>query len=280
MIGVASTMRFRVSTVLGFVAVLSSGCWVTTSEHDRVKGELERRIVSMETNDVQRREQLQAAVDQATAQVRTLNEQLEQARTQTRNLADLGVRIDGLEERLRTVNGSLDEINHANDQNTQARTAMENRVVTIERRVGIAPQVDPSQIPADNAQLVAQARQAFEAREYTRARFLTGTLLQRAPTDPNADDALLLQGRCLIAENRAATAVQDLNRLMQTYPSSDLIPDTLAVIAEAYVGLRMCTYAQRSLRLLVERHGSTTAGRAARARLEQVRSLPREACGG
>lgn len=267
-------------TILPFVALVASGCWVTTSEHDRVKSELERRIGALENNDRQRREQLQQAVDQATAQVRTLNEQLDQARAQTRNLADLGTRFDAMDERIRTLTGALDELRHALDENTQARAQLDTRLTAAERRIGIAPQVDPSQIPADNGQLLTMARGAYDNREFARARFLTQTLLTRAPQDPLADDALLLQARCLIAENRAASGVQELNRLMQNYPQGDAVPEALSVLAEAFVNLRMCTQAQRTLRLLIERHGRTAPGMAARARLEQVRALPREACGG
>jgi TolA-binding protein len=267
-------------TVLVFAALVASGCWVTTSEHDRVKGDFERRIGALENNDRQRREQLQRAVDQATAQVQTLNEQLEQARTQTRNLADLGVRLDAMDERIRTLTGALDELRHALDESIQVRAQLDARLTAAERRIGIAPQVDPSQIPSDNGQLLAMARSAYDSREFARARFLTQTLLTRAPQDPLADDALLLQARCLIAENRAASGVQELNRLMQNYPQGDAVPEALSVLAEAFVNLRMCTQAQRTLRLLIERHGRTAPGTAARARLEQVRALPREACGG
>ena len=275
-----STVTLRKPLALWALVAATSACWVTTSEHDRVKTDFDRRLGALENNDRQRREQLQQAVDQATAQVRTLNAQLEQARAQTRNLADLGTRFDAMDERLRTLNGALDELRHALDESTQARTQLDTRVTAAERRIGIAPVVDPSQIPADNAQLLAMARAAFDGREFARARFLTQTLLTRAAQDPLADDALLLQSRCLIAENRAASAVQELNRLMQTYPQGDAVPEGLSVLSEAFVNLRMCTQAQRTLRLLVERHGRTPAGTAARARLEQVRTLPREACGG
>ncbi len=259
---------------------LTAGCWVTSGEHDAAKRALETRIHSLETNDQRRREQLNEAVEQATRQVRTLNEQLEQARTQTRNLADLGARLDTVEERIRTLTGALDEARHADESASQSRTQVANRIEAVERRLGILPAVDPSQVPADNTQLLAQARQAFEARDYPRARFLAGALLQRAAQDPLADDALLLQARAQLAESRAATAVQDLNRLLQTYPQGDAVPEALATLAEAFVGLRMCTEAQRTLRLLVERHGRTPAGSTARARLDAVRNLPREACGG
>jgi hypothetical protein len=178
----------------------------------------------LENRDQQRRQQLQEAVDQATSQVRTLNEQLEQARTQTRNMADIGVRLDDLETRIRTLTGTLDELRHSLDEATSARSQVANRVEAVERRLGIAPLVDANQIPADNGQLLALARTAFEARDYPRTRFLAQALVQRAAQDPNADDAMLLIARAQLAENRAATAVQELNRLLQTYPQGDAVP--------------------------------------------------------
>ena len=262
---------------LGFA--MSAAC-ATSSELERTRTVLETRLTALETNDQQRRRQLQEAVEQATSQVRTLTAQLEQARTQTRNLADLSSRFESIEERLRTLTGTLEDMRHMLDESNNARTQVASRVEAVERRLGLAPLVDPSQIPADNAQVLALARQAFEARDYPRARFLAQALVQRAPQDPSADDALLLQARSQLAENRAATAVQDLNRLLQTYPSGDAVPDALAVLADAFVNLRMCVQAQRTLRLLIERHGRTPAGAAARTRLEAVRALPREACGG
>ena len=273
-------MGHRTLRIAAAIALLSSasGCWVTTTEHDHVRQALETRIRSLESNDQQRRQQLNEAVERATAQVQTLNEQLEQARTQTRNTADLGARIESFDERIRGLTGTLEELRHSLDEATQARAQVGNRVEAVERRLGIAPLVDPSQVPADNAQLLAQARQAFDGRDYPRARFLANALLTRAAADPLADDALLLVARAQLAENRAATAVQELNRLMQSYPTGDAVPEALSTLAEAFTNLRMCTQAQRTLRLLIERHGRTPAGTQAPARLEAVRRLPREAC--
>ncbi len=260
------------------MASLSTGCWVTTSEADHTRRAFETRVRALETNDQQRRQQLSEAVERATAQVATLNEQLEQARTQTRNTADLGARIESFEERIRGLTGTLEELRHSLDEGSQARSQVTTRVEAMERRLGIAPMVDPSQVPADNTALLALARQAFDARDYPRARFLAQALVARASTDPLADDARLLVARGQLAENRAATAVQELNALIQAYPAGDAVPEALATLAEAYTNLRMCTFAQRTLRLLIERHGRTPAGTSAPARLEAVRRLPRESC--
>ena len=270
--------RSNVGLVAVAAALFHPACWVTSGEFDHSRSAMEARIHALESSDQQRRQQLQQAVDQATAQVRTLNEQLEQARTQTRNLADLGSRFDTMEERLRTITGALDELRHQLEEAMNARSQIATRIDAVERRLGITALVDASQIPADNAQLLTQARTAFDARDFARARFLANALVQRAAQDPLADDAQLLVARAHLAENRAATAVQELNRLLQNYPSGDAVPDALSALSEAFVNLRMCTEAQRTLRLLAERHARTPAGSAARGRLEQVRALPREAC--
>jgi TolA-binding protein len=259
-------------------AFLLPACWVTSGEFDHARSAMEARIHGLESNDQQRRQQLQSAVDNATTQVRTLNEQLEQARTQTRNLADLGSRFDTMEERLRTITGALDELRHQLEEAVNARQQIATRTDVIERRLGITALVDAAQIPQDNQQLLTMARTAFDGRDFARARFLANALLQRAAQDPLADDAELIVARAHVAENRAATAVQELNRLLQNYPSGDAVPEALSTLSEAFLNLRMCTEAQRTLRLLAERHARTPAGTAARGRLEQVRALPREAC--
>lgn len=268
----------RQGLFLAVWGLVAPGCWVTSGEFDHSRSAMEARIHALESNDQQRRQQLNQAVENATAQVRTLNEQLEQARTQTRNLADLGSRFEAMEERLRTITGALDELRHQLDETATARGQITTRVDAVERRLGITALVDASQIPQDNQQLLTMARSAFDGRDFARARFLASALLQRAPQDPFADDAQLIVARAHLAENRAATAVQELNRLLQSYPSGDAVPDALSTLSEAFLNLRMCTEAQRTLRLLSERHARTTAGADARRRLDQVRALPREAC--
>ena len=277
-----TTSQRSIALVLALAAA-SSGCLVFKSDYER----LEARVTAAEQADQQRRRQLSDAIDNATRQVQTLNEQLENARTQTRNLANIGSRIDGLEEQLRTISGGVAECRHALEQGTVSNTelhsqltALEHRITELERRTGLAPAVDPNQIPQVPAEIMNQARQALTARDFNRARALANALIQRAPLDPLADDARLLVGRSYMQDNRAATAVQEFQRLLTDYPAGDTIPDALTEMVEALIRLGLCAPAQRTLRILIDRHGSTPQGQAARRRLEEVRHLPRAACTG
>ena len=267
----------------------SSGCFATSSEHDV----LQRRVVAMDTRlhaieaaDHDR----QAQLTRADQQVRMLNEQLEQARTQTRNLADLGARLDGIDEQIRQLHGSTDEVRrtvetNGTDESTQ-RQELANRLSAIERRVHEArvqmrlDQPDPQEIPSTPADIMTQARSAMTAQQYDRVRLLAGTLLQRTPQDPLADDAQLLVAQSYGAQNRNATAVQEFQRLLATYPSADTVPQALSDMAEALVRLGLCVPAQRTLRLLIDRSASSPQGQAARRRIEEVRRMPRTVCQG
>ncbi len=252
---------------------------------------LEQRMGVVENRDEERRRQLSQAVERASQEVRTLTQQLEQARAQTRNLADLGVRLDGLDEQLRTVNGGLAELRRAVETSgtdvaslrstlVAQVAAIERRVLEVERRTGLAAAVDPNQIPQNPADIMTQARAALTARDYVRTRALAAALLQRAPQDALADDARLLIGRSFAQEGRNATAVQEYQRVLTDFPTGDAVPDALTELSDALVRLGMCEPAQRTLRILIDRHGSTPQGQAARRRLEDVRRLPRQACTG
>jgi TolA-binding protein len=282
-VGAARPVARGLALALGAFAL--SHCVVMQSDFER----LERRVTTVERNDSERRQQLQNAILQATGQVQTLNQQLEQARAQTRDLANLTARFDGIDEQMRSLNGGLEEIRHTIESSTTEQnalrttlstqlSALEHRITEVERRVGLAPAVDPNQIPADNGQLMAQARQALAARDFNRTRALVAALLQRAPSDALAPEARLLNARTYFQEGRNATAAQEYQRILTDAPNSPVAPDAMAEMAEAFVNLGLCTPAQRTLRLLTERFASTPQARAARTRLQQVQHLPRAAC--
>lgn len=278
-----------VKTALSVVLLVTTApaCLTLASQTDA----LQTRVVTLEHAEADRRRLLH----DAEAQVQALTAQLDQARAQTRNLADLGARLDGIEEQLRQLHGAIDETQRSvtttvstlgADQTAQRQeiatrlAAIEHRITEVERRVGLAPAVDPAQIPNAPADIITQARQALTNRDFIRARALASALLQRSPQDALADDARLVIARSHVAENHNATAVQEYQQLLNDFPSGDTVPDALSEMAEALVRLGLCVPAQRTLRILIERHAQTPQGQAARHRLEEVRHLPRATCTG
>lgn len=268
---------------LGAVGV--QGCLVTTQTHDAL---VQRVDVIERASQAQRRE-----LDEAREHIRQLQERADAAEVRSRAIADQAVRLESAEETLRAVRGSVTElqqrVSDANNLPAAVRStlmpeindrlaALDRRLLAAEQRVGIAPLVPADQIPADAAGILAAAQSALDGRDYNRARFLTGVLLDRFARDATADDARLVNARSFAAENRNANAVQEYRRIVQDFPQSDLMPRVLNEMAEAFVRLTMCGPAQSTLRTLTERFPQAPEAAVARRRIEEIRRLPRAAC--
>jgi TolA-binding protein len=259
------------------IASVSTGCFASSSAHEA----LDRRVVIMEAAERQRRPQLETQE----RRVNALIENLERVRNQLGSVADMANRMEGFDRDIRALRGAVEEMRQTlgdvgdnRTQLSQVLSRIEERVLMLERRTGLAPAVDPASIPADNAALITDANRSLQSNDLVRLRALATALLSRAPQDPLADDARMLLGQASMREQRWATAIQEFRRLVADYPQGDRVPDALAEMAEGFVRLGWCTEAQRSLRLIVDRYASSPRAAAARTRLDEVRRLPRSAC--
>jgi TolA-binding protein len=277
--GAMTVKKNGLQRALGVCAmgVVSSGCFASAAAHEA----LDRRVAMIEANERQRRPQIETQE----RRVNALIDSLERVRTQLGSVADMANRMEAFERDIRELRGAVEQLRIAlgdvgenRTQLSQVLARIEERVLLLERRTGLAPAVDPASIPADNAALMADANRSLQNNDLARVRALATALLSRAPQDPLADDARMLLGQVSMREQRWATAIQEFRRLVADYPQGDRVPDALAEMAECFVRLGWCTEAQRSLRLIVERYASSARAAAARTRLEEVRRLPRSAC--
>lgn len=259
------------------IASVATGCFASSSAHEA----LDRRVTTMETTERQRRPQIETQE----RRVNALIESLERVRNQLGSVAEMANRMEGYDRDIRALRGAVDEMRQTlgdvgenRTQLSQVLSRIEERVLQLERRTGLAPAVDPASIPADNAALIADANRSLTNNDLVRLRALATALLSRAPQDPLADDARMLLGQASMREQRWATAIQEFRRLVADYPQGDRVPDALAEMAEGFVRLGWCTEAQRSLRLIVDRYAASPRAAAARTRVEEVRRLPRSAC--
>jgi TolA-binding protein len=272
-------MRYIIKTVALLVSTSGAltGCFASSSAHEA----LDRRVAVIESNERTRRPQ----IEEQQRRVAALIEDLERVRNQLGSVADMGNRLEGFDRDIRLLRGAVDELRASLADMVEGRTQLsgllsriDGRVLELERRAGIAPAVDPSSIPQDNAQLLADAQRALDAHDYVRVRALVAALLGRAPQDPLADDCRLLLGRAAMAEQRWATAIQEFRRLAADFPAGDRVPDALAEMAECFVRLGWCGEATRSLRLLTERYATSPRVAEARTRLTEISRMPRAAC--
>jgi len=137
--------RFRPAVVLftaifGMSLLTQSGCYLASDGKN-----MERRVLQVEEQQAEFmstfariRDELTLLVTQAEEQVSALRETLEEARNLLgRSSANLGAQVDGLENRIKILQGRLDEEGFANEELQRAldtlRTDMEFRLEQLER---------------------------------------------------------------------------------------------------------------------------------------------------
>lgn len=276
---------FRIHPLaLGFAALLSatiSGCflWTTADQGatlERRANEFETRVSTMETGYT-------AQMEGAHAKVAELESVLQQAtQVVTRNSADTGARVDELQQQLAVQSGQIDELRHelsrVQEQFREQQGDYENRMKRLARRAGVDMPVDETEIPAGADNHYRAAQVADEARDFSTARALYRAFVTRYATDPRADDAQVRIGQSYLVEDRPATALGELRRVITDFASGDQIPAALLGMGDSFYRLHDCGNARVSYDTLVRAHPRSPQATDARTRLRDVQRAPAGYC--
>ncbi len=274
---------------LAMLFVASSGCflWTSRGEGDRLlraTEKHERRLAALESGVREERERLRQQVEEARQQVSRLREVLQQATdVVTRNSADLGLEVRRLRERLDATEGRLAELEQAlrgaEQRLRDQRRELSERITHVARRAGVEVPLRPDEVPAEADAHLRAADQAQEAGEKARARALWKEFVARHPADERADDVLVRLGRSYLADDRPATALGVLRRILAEYAEGDRVHEALLLMGEAFFRLGSCTDAKSALQAVTQaRRAPRDVKRAARSLLRDVQRAPRERC--
>ena len=121
-------------------------------------------------------------------------------------------------------------------------------------------------------------RQAFEAREMSQARALARAFVTRHRDDARADDAQFLIGQSYLLEDRPATALGELRRVISDFGSGDQVPHALLAMARAFYRLHACDDARSALDTLLRGFARSPVAPDARALLRDVQHAPAGYC--
>lgn len=276
---------FRIHPLaLGLATLLSatiSGCflWTTTDQGatlERRANEFETRVSTMETGYT-------AQMEGAHAKVAELESVLQQAtQVVTRNSADTGARVDELQQQLAVQSGQIDELRHElsriQEQFREQQGDYENRMKRLARRAGVDMPVDETEIPASPDDHYRAAQVAYEARDFSTARALYRAFVTRYATDARADDAQVHIGQSYLVEDRPATALGELRRVITDFASGDQIPAALLGMGDSFYRLHDCGNARVSYDTLVRAHPRSPQATDARTRLRDVQRAPAGYC--
>ena len=244
---------------------------------------LRRRVQAIEDGNRAQQEALSASMDNAQTKVRELEEVLERATAVvTRASADTGAQVEQLQEQVMALEGQLAELrNEVQRQNTQAaeqQAAMERQVKALARHAGIDQSLDESDIPASADAHWTAAGQAFERRQYPRARALYRAFMERHRSDERFDNAQFFVGMCFLNEDRPATALGEFRHVVSDHPRGDAVDDALLAMANAFYALHACTDARSTLQAMIRTQPRSPLLRQARRRLAEFNRAPRSYC--
>ncbi len=257
------------------------GCFLWTSAGEGE--EHERRIATLEAGFRNERAQLRTEITKAQGQVHELQGVLEKAtRVVTRNSADTGAQVEEMRTQLSTLEGQVAEIKNSLEQlgreMAAQRTEVNQRIEQVARKAGLDMPVDASQIPADRGEHFAAGERAHRAGEYSKARAIFREYLTRYPQDDHADNAQYMIGASYLQENRPATALGELRKVLSDYAQGDAIDEALFDMAEAFWRLHACTDARGALEALIRTQASSPLVGQARTKLRQVQHPARGYC--
>jgi TolA-binding protein len=275
--------RALVATLAGATAL--AGC-VTRAQFEQLEQESrarEERLAAIEAQLSHQSQGLEEASALAQERVQELRAILEQAtQAVTRNSADLGTEVVELREKLGALEGQLAEIR--NELGT-GRAGLQQRIDELAQQLqrvasdtGVDLSLPESEIPAEPSAHFQAGRDAFERRDYSRARSLFRVFVNRYPQNAKADDALYYIGASYMQEDRPQSAIPSFQKIIQDYRSGDMVDDTLLQMGEAFFALHACEEAKTAYEALLSGHRSSPLAARARQGLSRVRSATRAQC--
>lgn len=278
----------RLGLGLAFASGVLSACglWTSGPDGDTLRsrvGDHETRLSAVEGSLEEDRAALSADLETARTKLAELESVLTRAtELVTRNSADTGAQVEALAAQIAAQEGTIAELHNELSRLQAEFGEMErdysDRMKKLARRAGLDVEMDESEIPAGADDHYRAATEAYEAREFATARGLFRAFVTRHGTDTRAAAAQYYVGQSYLLEDRPATALGELRRVVADFSSSDRVPYALLSMAEAFWRLHACDEARTALETITSSFARSPVAGDARARLREYRSPPRGYC--
>ncbi len=270
--------RHTLGVTAAVLSLAFQGCflWTTSGEGDLLRTDVDAhgaRLQKLEEAQTAQVEQLKTAEKQAQESISELEGVIERATSVVqRNSADVTVQVSELQTRLAMLEGRLAELSHTLEQTQQAQAQAAGNPST-------APAQPPEEaVPADKNEHYALAYRAYSDRDFNKARALFRSYIERYRSDNQADNAQYWIGASYLVENRPATALAELRKVIENFRSGDAVDEALLDMAEAFYRLRACSDAKTTLSTLIKTQGSSPLVGKAKQKLKDMKKLPKDYC--
>jgi TolA-binding protein len=136
----------------------------------------------------------------------------------------------------------------------------------------------PDLAPADKTEHYAAAYRAYSERDFQKARSLFRSYIERYKTDAQADNAQYWIGASYLVENRPATALAELRKVIESFRGGDAVDEALLDMAEAFYRLKACSDARTTLDTLIKTQPTSPLVEKAKNKLKDLKKLPKDYC--
>jgi tol-pal system protein YbgF len=252
--------------------VIGGGGCVTSYEGQQMRDQIEQ-VRNMSQANEQKAAELAKSLD---VQLKRLKEVVDEAtKVVTRNSADVGGKVDKLQQDLAQLTGRIDDLQHAEDALTKQfqdyRAASDTKLESLTNTM-TAAKTPP--VPETPDALYAEADKRLQAAQFVDARRLFEAFINRYPTDPRAAKAQFSIGEAYAGEKRYANAIGAYTKVVDNFPKSDVVPDAMYKNGIAFYQLKYCSDAKVYFQELLKRYPKTTWKADAN---EQLRKLLKDA---
>jgi TolA-binding protein len=235
---VARTVRRTIALTCSACLLGSlSGCfiWTTSGEGDQLRTDVDAhttRIREIEKAQNDQLEQLRAAETKAQKSIDDLEVVIDRATTVVqRNSADVTVQVSELQTKLAVVEGRMAELQFAIEELKKSAGSHGASAAAGGTTAGAEGTPSDQQVPGDKTEHYAAAYRAYSDRDFAKARNLFRAYIDRYKTDAQADNAQYWIGASYLVENRPATALAELRKVIESFRGGDAVDEALLDMA-------------------------------------------------
>lgn len=285
-----STVRARASTGARLLCAAwllgsSSGCfiWTSSGEGDKLRQDVDAhaaRLREIEKAQTDQLEQLRQAESKAQKSIDELEGVIERATSVVqRNSADVTVQVSELQTKLAVVEGRMAELQYAIEELKKGHSGGGSAAgVASSSGGGEAAPPAESKPPADKNEHYAAAYRAYSDRDFNKARNLFRSFIEKYKSDAQADNAQYWIGASYLVENRPATALAELRKVIESFRGGDAVDEALLDMAEAFYRLKACSDARTTLDTLIKTQANSPLVDKAKQKLKDMRKLGKDYC--
>jgi TolA-binding protein len=264
-----------------------SGCflWTTSGEGDQMQRDLAaqgERLKKLEDAQNAQLEQLKQAEAKAQQSIDELQNMIEKATSVVqRNSADVTVQVADLQSKLAVDEGRIAELQYTLEQVSKAQAdaqAAAAKAASSQPTTSGGEAAGADAVPADKSDHYAAAYKAFTDKNYAKSRTLFRAYVDKYKDDAQADNAQYWIGASYLVENRPATALGELRKVIENYRNGDAVDEALMDMAEAFYRLKACSDAKTTLDTLIKTQTKSPLLDKAKEKLKAIKKLGSDYC--